>query len=395
MSLVSVVIPVYNVKDYLGICLDSVLKQSYRNIQIILVDDGSTDESGMICEQYARLDDRVEVLHQANQGLVSARKLGFSVAKGDYSLIVDSDDWIEPNMVEKLLHFIKKCECDIVQCNWTREYGGVSKSEYCLTDSEEIILADNRQILLEDWMAGKSNLGSQVVNKIYKTSLLKNIYAQVPNNMSVGEDLIFFINIIFSSSVRSIFVINDNLYHYRIREDSLSNNLTNLKFISLDVLLTDYLCSMIKTFCPSITGNIMDVWLLNRKIRSIKGLLNKKCNIYTKYFFPNMCFLKGKKILLYGAGKVGQDFFEQISHFDDVEIVAWVDRNYQDIKYKFFNVKSINAISKYSYDYIVIAIGSENIVKEIKFALTSQYDVSSEAILWEIASKQKICFELC
>lgn len=107
-KLVSIIIPVYNVKDFLVDCLDSVINQSYKNLDIILVDDGSTDGSGIICEEYARQDKRIRVIHQVNQGLSAARNSGIEIMRGEYVYFIDSDDYIAKDTIEVLFNTIKK-----------------------------------------------------------------------------------------------------------------------------------------------------------------------------------------------------------------------------------------------------------------------------------------------
>ena len=108
--LISVIVPVYNVEKYLRQCLDSIINQTYRNLEIILVDDGSTDSSGIICDEYAQIDARIKVIHKENGGLSSARNAGLDVCTsgGDFIAFVDSDDWLEPDMYERLYETSKK-----------------------------------------------------------------------------------------------------------------------------------------------------------------------------------------------------------------------------------------------------------------------------------------------
>ena len=109
--MVSVIVPVYNIEPYLRKCLDSVLGQTYRNLEILVIDDGSTDASGTICDEYKSSDSRIRVLHQINKGLSEARNSGIDIATGDYILFVDGDDWIESNTVECLLQTCEKKRC--------------------------------------------------------------------------------------------------------------------------------------------------------------------------------------------------------------------------------------------------------------------------------------------
>ena len=112
--LISVIVPVYNVEKYLGKCVDSILAQTYENLEIILVEDGTKDNSGAICDAYAAKDSRIRVIHKENGGLSSARNAGMDIARGEYFGFVDSDDWIEPKMYETLLNLAEKYHADLV-----------------------------------------------------------------------------------------------------------------------------------------------------------------------------------------------------------------------------------------------------------------------------------------
>ncbi len=116
MDLISVIVPVYNVEKYLRRCVDSILAQTYTNLEIILVDDGSPDNCGKICDEYAKKDSRIKVIHQKNGGLSAARNAGLDIATGDYIGFVDSDDYISPEMYEKLLNILKESNSDLSVC---------------------------------------------------------------------------------------------------------------------------------------------------------------------------------------------------------------------------------------------------------------------------------------
>ena len=115
-DLISVIVPVYNVENYLKRCLDSIINQTYQNIEIILIDDGSTDNSGNLCEDYKKIDNRIKVVHKTNGGLSDARNTGIKKAKGKYITFVDSDDYVEYDYVEYLYNLIKKYDTNISFC---------------------------------------------------------------------------------------------------------------------------------------------------------------------------------------------------------------------------------------------------------------------------------------
>ena len=124
MELISVIVPVYNVEAYVAKCIESIQNQSYQHLEIILVDDGSTDDSGDICDQYAAYDDRIKVIHQENGGLSAARNTGIEAANGDYIGFVDSDDYIGLTVYEDMLHLLKENNLDIIEFTAFRDKNG-------------------------------------------------------------------------------------------------------------------------------------------------------------------------------------------------------------------------------------------------------------------------------
>lgn len=126
MELISIIVPVYNVEEYIEQALDSLINQTYKNIEIIIIDDGSTDNSAIICERYAEEDKRIVVIHTANNGVAIARNLGINLAKGEYIGFVDPDDYINLEMFEKLYGALKECKADIACCR--RKNFGIENS---------------------------------------------------------------------------------------------------------------------------------------------------------------------------------------------------------------------------------------------------------------------------
>ena len=117
MSKISVIVPVYKAEKFLSNCIKSILNQTYHDLEVILVDDGSPDSSGQICEEYAKKDNRIKVIHQKNAGVAAARNVGLDLATGDYITFVDSDDYIRPQMYEKMLKCAQNNHCDLVMCD--------------------------------------------------------------------------------------------------------------------------------------------------------------------------------------------------------------------------------------------------------------------------------------
>jgi glycosyltransferase involved in cell wall biosynthesis len=168
---ISVIVPIYNVENYLNRCIDSIVNQTYENLEIILVDDGSPDDCGDICEQYSDSDKRIHVIHKRNGGLSSARNIGIEYASSDYIVFVDSDDWLDLNMIELLYNIHKKTNAEIVECSYRNIYSnGIKEETLC---SGKVIEADNIFALegMLDWKYFKP----VAWNKLYKRGVIDNI----------------------------------------------------------------------------------------------------------------------------------------------------------------------------------------------------------------------------
>ena len=142
----SVLVPVYNTSEYLAECMDSILSQSFRDFEVVLLDDGSTDNSGQLCDEYAQKDDRVRVIHKQNEGLMMTRRRGFKEAKGDYFICVDSDDYIAPNLLESVVKAIDRYEPDMVMYNFQyfSDSGEVFPSRLRI-ENETVFSAENKE----------------------------------------------------------------------------------------------------------------------------------------------------------------------------------------------------------------------------------------------------------
>ena len=168
--LISVIVPVYNVEDYLRKCLDSIVNQTYKNLEIILIDDGSTDNSGIICDEYAAKDNRIRVIHKANGGLSDARNAGLKIAKGEYIGFVDSDDYIAEDMYEFLYNFAVKNNLDVAMCSSCDVYEKeIKKTKYFKT----IILEDKEKIIKNLFLNEVDGAAVSVCDKLFNKQIIK------------------------------------------------------------------------------------------------------------------------------------------------------------------------------------------------------------------------------
>lgn len=223
-ALISVIVPVYNVEPYLEKCLQSIISQSINNLEIILIDDGSIDNSGKICDQYQKLDNRIIVIHQNNKGLSAARNRGLEIATGKYIGFVDSDDWIEKNMYEEMYNFLENNNLDIVTCNFYHHYENEKvKSDKTINNNNKI-WDDKKEMLIE--VLNDNVMRNFVWSKLYKKEFWKNI--RFPEG-KVYEDI--FISIPLIEKAKKIGYLSQPLYYYRHRKNSItkSNSLTKIK----------------------------------------------------------------------------------------------------------------------------------------------------------------------
>lgn len=170
LPLISIIVPVYNVKDYLSKCLQSICGQTYKNLEIILIDDGSSDGSGELCDLFAQRDGRIKVIHQANAGQSAARNRGLAVAQGEFLGFVDSDDWIEPDMYEFLYCLLKENEADISICSHCRDKDGRSVAKYA--SGKQFVFTRDEGIRA---LAVDKHIRNYVWDKLYKRCLFSDI----------------------------------------------------------------------------------------------------------------------------------------------------------------------------------------------------------------------------
>ena len=211
MDKVSIIVPVYNAQEYINRSLKSICSQTYQNLEVVLVDDGSTDDSLKICQSWAKQDVRILVYHQENTGVSKARNKGIELASGDYVMFVDADDWIEEDMVQTLHELAVKYQADVSTCDYLEVIEG--KDEAKSSDKEPSVQAAFEKIeaglqLLQPWA---------VYCKLYRRELLENIRFK---NYKIAEDLVFNTEIICDTDLQKVVTITRKMYYYFIHENS-------------------------------------------------------------------------------------------------------------------------------------------------------------------------------
>lgn len=211
--MVSIVVPVYNCEDRIRKCIESIISQSYKNIEVILVDDGSKDESGRICDEYAAADCRVRVFHQENAGASAARNKGIVLAKGKYVQFVDSDDYIAEDMTERLVNSLERNETFCSMCGYIKIQGNQA-NEVRLQECTSLTLAE-----LENKCPGifGKNILNSPCNKLYIKEEIESCFDE---KLSLGEDLLF--NLEYLKKAEVVSFVGGTLYYYIEKEASLT-----------------------------------------------------------------------------------------------------------------------------------------------------------------------------
>lgn len=258
---ISIVIPIYKAEEYLNRCLDSILAQTFKDWELILVDDGSPDSSGVICDEYAKVDRRIKVFHKDNGGVSSAREIGIQNALGYYSIHIDPDDWIEPDTLLSLYSVATTNDADIVICDFLLDYGGTHQeiSHQSIEDGVSYL-----QLLFTQKRHGS------LCNKLIKTELYKKYNLHFPCEMICWEDLFICCNILLNKCKLSY--VPRAFYHYDLHTNggsmtrkATSSTLTSMKYfityfdnrlskeqklwlydVKAMVLVTAYRCNLLK-----------------------------------------------------------------------------------------------------------------------------------------------------
>lgn len=242
MDLISIIIPVYNAEQYLEHSIDSALKQTYKNIEVILIDDGSVDNSNKICLNFCKKDSRVKYFNNNNKGVSSARNYGIEKSKGSWICFLDADDWIEPHLVERLYNLSQKYNVEIVQAalrHSTIKRRTKFNSDGILFDNIEII-----KMLLSPFQYSKviKNKNAKLLNstqgcygKLFSKKLIETHNITFPLSTGLGEDMLFYYNCLLR--VSKIVILDEQLYNYRVHMNSTTQKCNN----KLPIMLKEFL----------------------------------------------------------------------------------------------------------------------------------------------------------
>lgn len=454
-ALVSIIMPIFNSEQFLGETIESILKQSYKEIELICIDDGSTDNSLKILNGFAASDERITVLSQINEYAGIARNRGKKKAKGEYIIFLDADDFFQENLIEKVVRKAEETDAQITIFDaWiysikTKE----RKSEEWILNTK--LTPDKSVFSAKECSENIFNISTTAAwNKLYKREYIEKLGILFQNTNHIND--LYFTTCAIAMAER-ICILDEKLMDYRVDNDrslqgkkkrvrdfidafnalydflnqkkiwnvynnsysklclnniieylhkqrtvkdfiifynmaknellpycDMEKNLFNNKYIqnricrlrdntALEYLFLEYLYERERDICLCRTIEDLgsDTQYLNNYIKDLNNHIEELESIIYKKIWrvPFEEIPNGSKIILYGAGDVGTDFYNQLIFNNNFEIVGWVDRNYKKISRIYKNVENPEKIGEKKFDYIIIAINNKDIANGIKYDL--------------------------
>lgn len=373
--MISVIVPIYNVAPYLERCIESILHQTYRDLEIILVNDGSTDSCPEICETYRKIDGRVKVIHKQNGGTVSAKQAGVLAATGEFVGYVDADDWIESNYFAQMAKLQCQTNADMVAINLFADIGCESKTVSNTIPSGIYNCKDILPRLIYSGIFFEYGLQPHLVTKLLKRDTLRYVQGAVDPRICVGDDASVVYPYVLNA--KKIAVADICGYHYVQHQGSITKTYRTDELDCIRLLI-DYLEQVFKQ---------AGVW----------DIMRHQLNMYQKYLLlmRQMPLLDQKillpyggipyrsRVIIYGAGVTGQQMYQYLTNCRILEVLLWVDRSAAHYQREGLAVNMPEDIRnlKGEYDYILIANVSQSSADSIREYLL-RLQVPAEKIRW-------------
>lgn len=366
---ISVIVPVYNVEEYINRCMDSLINQTYKNIEIILVDDGSTDNSGNICDEYAKEDSRIKVIHKTNGGIVSARKEAVIHATGEYVTCVDSDDWVESDAYEDVVKKLVEYEPDMVAFGYKKEFDNCVEQfqvnmEAGYYSEDEFWTKFNKCV--EDAPFLTHPVDMLLWNKIIRLDIFKKYQLKCDENLKKdNDDAVIFPCLL---DIKDIYISSQCWYHYCVRKSSIS--------WKKSVASTEHFYNISKYLLQSIKDCSYEIKVDKKFI--LYKLLHCLILANQELLFNNeFCLLfpqikRGCKVIIYGKGALANKLIAYMQDKEYCNVVANIDSG---------DVERLFELAENEYDYIVIAVLNSGIVANIRKVL-EEYNVPREKVLF-------------
>lgn len=389
-ELISIIVPFYNVELYLERCLDSIVNQTYRNLEIILIDDGSTDNSPAIADAYAEKDDRIIVIHQKNTGTTVARKNGLKIATGHFLTFSDADDWLALHHLQSAHDLMIQHNVELVSVGFTRELPDEIIEE--LPKQEGIYTNDGigeNNLLHHGFLFDQYNdnhVNSYLWNKLFIRDIFTKYYMDVPDDIYYIEDAASVYA--YLPHCKSCYIANYCGYHYNMcNETAASANVGKSEIYIHNIFkLYIYLKQLYqdKSIDDAYRKDLMSQLQISTMRMFFFFLPRELYDQMILFPFPFAEIKEAKKVIVYGAGHVAESYHKVLKKGEhDLELVAVLDKNKVGEPFMDMTVSALDCLKTEVYDVIVISIDNENIIDDIKDFLHANYDVPKEKIVWK------------
>lgn len=388
-SRVSVIVPIYNAAPFLEKCIDSIVKQTFQDMDIILVDDGSTDDSLEICKRYQKTDTRIKVIAKKNGGLISARKAGVCAADSELIGFVDSDDWIAENMYEELVKCYEQTGCDLVSSGIIRDYEKTQRTIHVMDNYKEGLYEHLEDEIYPSMLYSSEyrdyGLYSTLVNKLFKKDKLAAVYEEIDEAVFYGEDALTLYS--YCMSISKIYIKRKAYYHYNIRSGSMCNAPDSRLPYNTYLLYSGLKKAFMRSEQSTVLMKQLKKYVMDLEFHCLKTLYHINMAVFDQWEFEYPKELFSRTYVIYGAGACGQALFREIEGMNkEKNMAAWIDKEADDRKEEcLYEIEKPEILREISYDYIVVAVKSEDTAKEIMEELTDLYHIEREKLIWRTA----------
>ncbi len=384
--LISIIVPIYRIEHYLCKCVESLINQTYKNIEIILINDGSDDRCPEICDHYASKDKRVKAIHKENGGLHSARQAGMMAAKGAYIGYVDGDDWVAPEMYEKMIKYAQENDVDIV-------VGGIVDSDGNNDSLRKIFFEEGKynddcfvdQIeprILYSGSFFEWGIVPSLCGKLFKRECVEG-FQMFDDPANPKQFLVNDIMVALPAMLKakSIYIMHEHLYYYRTRMDG---SLKRAKYDVAGIIKGSYYTWLNECCYASPESGIerqMQFFVLSTLIKKQPGFFDQINADSVLNVYGGM--KRRSRVVVYGAGLVGVNLVRYILEESPTELVAWIDRNYQQMEGEnsWIHIESPDSITKKEFDYVLLAIASSRTAEAMRLKML-QIGVDDNKIRW-------------
>lgn len=377
----SVVITAYNLDKYIEKCIDSLILQDYKYMEIVIVDDGSTDNTSEICDKYEKKYNNIRVVHKCNEGVVKALATGIDYSEGLYITFVDGDDWVQDNCYGSLMKILLDNDLDIIT------YGAIryrDENDYFYTYDrfkEGIYEGTELNAMKSNMIWDKTRQGFQIdpslCMKIFRKDIIEKSVKNVRNiKIYYAQDVIITYPAI--KEAEKLGIIHDAYYFHRRREIGVQPAyLMDSQYYYKLYLVYEYLTEIFK-YDKNILEQIEAFYQYSVKLRCLD---NPQDVIIDKWLFPFDKVEKGSNIIIYGYGKVGKTYIQQLEKLNFCNVVCIVDSAYEKYQDNVKKIFPIEYIADKKYDYIVIANASDDVKHKIKNVLMKNLNVEEKKII--------------